>query len=104
MTGLLRSNLVEHASRCLPNLMLLKTVTSTNRTKSQEASTLSQRLPEGLAFGKETAGSKIPLLGRLSETKGYMAHATLAASPSVSHERTNKDNKSSKLTRIPYWF
>ncbi|KAK3484616.1 uncharacterized protein B0T23DRAFT_400360 [Neurospora hispaniola] len=65
------------------------------QTKSQEASTLSQRLPEGLAFGKETAGSKIPLLGRLSETKGYMAHATLAASPSVSHERTNKDNVSS---------
>lgn len=95
MTALLRSNLVEHASRCPPNLMLLKTVTSTGRTKSQEASTLSQRLPEGLAFGKETAGSKIPLLGQLSETKGYMAHATLTASPFVSHERTSKDNVSS---------
>ncbi|KAK3496490.1 hypothetical protein B0T13DRAFT_489087 [Neurospora crassa] len=68
--------------------------------QSQEASTLSQRLPEGLAVGKETAGSMIPLLGRLSETKGYMAHATLAASPSVSHERTNKDNVSS----ADLWF
>ncbi|KAL0468150.1 hypothetical protein QR685DRAFT_598861 [Neurospora intermedia] len=68
---------------------------STEPHVSQEASTLSQRLPEGLAFGKETAGSKIPLLGQLSETKGYMAHATLTASPFVSHERTSKDNVSS---------
>ncbi|EGO55483.1 hypothetical protein NEUTE1DRAFT_102914 [Neurospora tetrasperma FGSC 2508] len=45
---------------------------STEPHVSQEASTLSQRLPEGLAFGKETAGSKIPLLGRLIFSIGLL--------------------------------